>query len=97
MRPAADREEALFREALQRPEGPERDAFLNQACAGDQALRSRLEALLEAHESPDLFLEPQAVPPGNTTVRLPVTEKAGDKIGHYKLLQQIGEGRTPRL
>jgi serine/threonine protein kinase/Flp pilus assembly protein TadD len=25
-------------------------------------------------------------------INLPVTEKPGDKIGHYKLLQQIGEG-----
>jgi serine/threonine protein kinase len=25
-------------------------------------------------------------------ISLPVTEKPGDKIGHYKLLQQIGEG-----
>ena len=97
MKPADDREEVIFREALQRAKGPEREAFLDQACAGNKALRSRLEALLQAHESPDPFLEPHAVPAGNTTVRLPVTEKAGDKIGHYKLLQQIGEGRTPRL
>jgi serine/threonine protein kinase len=34
------------------------------------------------------------VPPETQTFTalLPVTEKAGDKIGHYKLLQQIGEG-----
>src|SRR5207253_1951965 len=29
---------------------------------------------------------------GATVVVTPVTEKPGDKIGHYKLLQQIGEG-----
>jgi hypothetical protein len=33
MKPADDREEALFREALQRAKGPEGEAFLNQACA----------------------------------------------------------------
>jgi eukaryotic-like serine/threonine-protein kinase len=31
-------------------------------------------------------------PRSTIDVRLPVSEKAGDKISHYKLLQQIGEG-----
>ena len=53
-----DREEVLFREALQRPKAPERDAFLDQACAGNPALRARLGALLRPHENPDPFLEP---------------------------------------
>ena len=59
MKPADDREETLFREARQRAKGPERDAFLNEACLGNQALHARLQALLQAHESPDPFLEPQ--------------------------------------
>ena len=70
MNAADDREEALFREALQRASGPERENFLNQACAGNPALRGRLEALLQAHESADPFLEPLAAAPDNATVRL---------------------------
>jgi len=36
---------------------------------------------------------PQPCGPGGTVVlTLPVTERAGDQIGRYKLLQQIGEG-----
>ena len=58
MKPADNREEVLFREARQRPRGLEREAYLDQACGGDEALRKRLEALLQAHESPDPFLEP---------------------------------------
>jgi len=92
MNAADEPQEVLFREVLQRATGPEREAFVNQACAGNEALRARLEALLQAHESPDPFLEPPAAPPNKATVRLPVTEKPGDKVGHYKLLQQIGEG-----
>ncbi len=77
----------LFREALKKAAGPERKAFLDGACAGDDALRARLEALLQAHESSDPFLEPQGALPGQTvTLCLPVTEKLGDRIGHYKLL-----------
>ena len=45
-----------MREALNRAKGPEREAFLNQACAGTGSLRARLAALLQAHESPDPFL-----------------------------------------
>jgi hypothetical protein len=37
--------------------------------------------------------EPAASPPGPTVhISIPLTEKPGDKIGHYKLLEQIGEG-----
>ena len=92
MNPADEREEVLFREALQRASGPVREAFLDQVCAGNPALRGRLEALLQAHESPDPFLEPLAGPPGSATVHLPPEEGPGTVIGHYKLLQQIGEG-----
>ena len=92
MKPADDREEVLFREALKRASGPEREAFLDQACAGDQTLRARLQALIEAHGSPDPFLEPQAAPPGSATVLLPPEEGPGTLIGRYKILEQIGEG-----
>ena len=102
MKPADDKEQVLFREALQRAKGAEREDYLDQVCAGNAALRARLAALLQAHESPDPFLEPPAgdflkelvIPLSQQTTALldPVTEKPGDKIGHYKLLQQIGEG-----
>ncbi len=92
MRPADDREEVLFREALQRAKGSEREAFLDGACAGNPALRARLEALLQAHESPDPFLEPQAAAPGDATVLLPPEEGPGTVIGRYKILEKIGEG-----
>ena len=92
MEPSDDREEGLFREALQRATGPEREAFLDRACAEDLALRGRLQALLQAHESPDPFLEPLAVPPADATAVLHPEEGPGSVIGRYKLLQQIGEG-----
>ena len=58
MKPAENSEEILFREARQRPKGPEREAYLDQACTGSEALRRRVAALLQAHENPDPFLEP---------------------------------------
>jgi eukaryotic-like serine/threonine-protein kinase len=73
----------------------ERSAYLDQACAGDVALRQRVEDLLRAHKQAENFLEaPPAGRDFRETMRLniPPTEKPGDMIGRYKLLQQIGEG-----
>jgi hypothetical protein len=88
-----DRELAVFSAARQLP-ARERGAFLDEACAGDAALRQRVEELLQAGEQAGAFLEsPAAVPPSGTVrpAAMP-TEKPGDCIGRYKLLQQIGEG-----
>src|SRR5512136_530249 len=83
-----ERIEAVFHQALEF--GPEaRAAFLAGACGGDAALLAKVQALLRAHETAEGFLPEQ--PKDGATVSI-VTEKAGDKIGHYKLLQQIGEG-----
>ncbi len=92
MERADDREESLFREALQRAQGPEREAFLNQACAGNAALHARLQALLQAHQSPDTLLEPLGPLPHKATVVLAPVEGVGTLIGRYKLLEKIGEG-----
>ena len=42
----------------------------------------------------DLTAQPAAAGPGKgaAVVTTPVTEKVGDRIGRYKLLQPIGEG-----
>jgi eukaryotic-like serine/threonine-protein kinase len=48
-------DETLFHLALAKP-AAERHAFLEQACAGDDALRQRVEDLLRSHETPDSFL-----------------------------------------
>jgi serine/threonine protein kinase/WD40 repeat protein len=84
---------AIFDAALQLP--PERRAdCVREACAGDEALRQRVEALLRAHEGAGQFMDSPAQGPMPETIALslPLSEKPGDKIGRYKLLQQIGEG-----
>src|SRR5262245_34966918 len=57
---AAMTEETLFAAALEQatPEG--RAAFLEEACAGDAALRRRVEALLASHDQAG-FLQTPAV------------------------------------
>jgi serine/threonine protein kinase len=91
----SEHEIEVFNVALELPVR-ERAEYLDKACAGDAALRQRIEELLQSSEASCACLEvPAAVSPGSgETVRLALipTEKPGDRIGRYKLLQQIGEG-----
>jgi formylglycine-generating enzyme required for sulfatase activity/dienelactone hydrolase/predicted Ser/Thr protein kinase len=88
------REETILEQALTFGSKEARLAYLQGACGGDERLCARVESLIEAHEAAGGFLKSRA---GGTngvaaTVLLPITEKPGDRIGRYKLLQQIGEG-----
>jgi eukaryotic-like serine/threonine-protein kinase len=87
-----DRDVTVFTEALQLP-ASQRAAYLDSACGGDAELRQRVEALLKGHDEVGDFLEHS---PHETTAQgkpgPPIGEKPGDRVGRYKLLQQIGEG-----
>src|SRR5688500_7282413 len=48
-------ERAVFIEALDRDTPADRAAYLDGACAGDPALRERVEALLRSHEEAGEF------------------------------------------
>ena len=89
------REETLYFAAAEMATPEMRAAFLERECAGDAALRVRVEDLLAKSKAAGAFfgdeLEAEAKGPTGTAIT-PITEKAGDTIGRYKLLQQIGEG-----
>jgi eukaryotic-like serine/threonine-protein kinase len=83
--------EKLFEAALER-EPSQRDAFLQEACVGDPALRRQLEALLASHEEAPSFLES----PSLKVVAL-LTENegrfmVGQRIGPYEVLRELGRG-----
>src|ERR1035438_10542590 len=94
-----EREVAIFNVA-RRLTGPEGAAYLDEACAGDAALRQRVDELLLVDEPAGDFLEKPAYgdsrasakPAGTIRLSASLSEKPGDRIGPYKLLQQIGEG-----
>jgi eukaryotic-like serine/threonine-protein kinase len=69
-----------------------RATYLDTACVGDALLRQRVEALLRAHELAGTFMGSPAVTSQPETISAMPTQKPGDRIGRYKLLQQIGEG-----
>jgi serine/threonine protein kinase/WD40 repeat protein len=104
MSESQDREIALFGAALELP-ADQRGAYLDQACVGDADLRQQVEALLRVHDDAGSFFDKLASVARPTSADgamsgsseaihlggIPV-EKTGDRIGRYKLLQQIGEG-----
>jgi eukaryotic-like serine/threonine-protein kinase len=83
--------EAVFLRALEIPSPQERAAYLQEACAGDDELRRRVERMLAAQPQLGSFLDQNAADIVLTTHQS-ATERPGSQIGPYKLLQQIGEG-----
>src|SRR5258708_38119985 len=91
-------ERDIFIAALQKEDPALRQAYLDEACAGQPELRQQVEHLLRLHEGAGSFLEKPAVDsaatgafPGAAEQAAPI-EALGAIIGPYKLLEQIGEG-----
>jgi WD40 repeat protein len=81
--------ETIFALAMEIADAKERAAFVERACVGDETLCREVEALLQADEGAGNFMKAtQVVSPTNA---IP-SEQPGDRIGRYKLLEQIGEG-----
>src|SRR6266702_3581939 len=83
----SNREKEIFEQALDITPTEERLRFLTSACGKDAVLLARVQALLRADESGESFL-----PERPKAAVVAITERAGDRIGRYRLLQQIGEG-----
>src|SRR3989449_7604880 len=82
----------LFHSALELDHG-DRDAFLSQACVGDNALRREVESLIKSHEQSGSFIEAPAA--DIATELLAQTESqlcSGQSIGFYKIVSLLGEG-----
>src|SRR4051794_4429020 len=83
-------EQTLFIEALEKSDPAERAAFLAGSCP-DEAMRLRIERLIQRHQQAGSFLEPTPGRPVET-IADPIAERPGTIIGPYKLMEQIGEG-----
>src|SRR5688572_7899633 len=82
--------ETIFGKAISIPKAGEREAYLDEACAGDAQLRGEVERLIQHHFRAGDFLEQPAVV-FETSPPLAV-ERAGTVIGPYKLMEEIGTG-----
>ena len=88
-------EERIFHFARDLVSPSARDEYLDQICAGDLALRERVEALLTVHDQEKSFLAsspdaPDAI--AETLDQKPCLPRPGHQIGRYKLMEQLGEG-----
>src|SRR3984957_13130855 len=88
-----DRTESIFSAAIALATAGERLAMLDRECAGDQALRGRVEALLRAHDRAGHLLD-RPVPRNleQTAGYIPGEQPGTIIAGRYKLLEVIGEG-----
>ena len=83
--------EAIFYAALERPPA-ERDAFLNQACEGDGALRREVRSLLDASGKTAGFLKDRIEAAAHKIDEDEKSEIIGREVGPYRLLNVLGEG-----
>jgi eukaryotic-like serine/threonine-protein kinase len=85
-------ERDIFIQVIQAADPAQGAALVQDLCGQDQALRQRVEALLDAHGRAVSFLESPPAGFAATADHRPISERPGAVIGPYKLLQQIGEG-----
>ncbi|HEX9282135.1 MAG TPA: protein kinase, partial [Candidatus Udaeobacter sp.] len=90
--PRLERVEEIFHGALEC--APDQlSAFLDKTCAGDKALRGKVEELLTAHRQAGSFIETPVA-----TLDTSIAENGqpgfliGQTIGHYEILEEIGRG-----
>jgi hypothetical protein len=98
------REEEVFDAARQLTDPAQREEFLERACDQDASLRERVEKLLSIHGHADeLFTEcisalrssadtPESPAAAADLAHGSEEEQPGARIGHYQILQKIGEG-----
>jgi serine/threonine protein kinase len=98
-------EDAIFFTALHLTDPEQRRVYLDQSCAGNPALRSLVEEMLASQEKAEQLLdrgraafvltsdEAAVAAPDQPAPDSKLEDKwIGAQVGHYKLLQRIGEG-----
>src|SRR5258708_22542170 len=95
--------ETILAEAVELESSADREAYLDKACAGESALRQRVERMVADHFRAGSFLEQPAAnlvatgeftptPEGARRETLGIAEGPGTVIGPYKPLEQIRVG-----
>jgi serine/threonine protein kinase len=82
-------EDAILNVARAIESSAARTAYLDQVCGDDTERRARIEARLAALVDDQRSLQYSGQ---SETIGQPVAETSGQRIGHYRLREQIGEG-----
>src|ERR1700683_1870741 len=90
--------DSLLQSVLERPPG-ERDGFLRQACAADEALERGVRSLLAAQQQAGIFLENPAIEEAARAIanqRNSTDERRdfaiGQTVSHYHIIGKLGGG-----
>jgi serine/threonine protein kinase/WD40 repeat protein len=93
-------ERTIFLNALDEDDPKRRRAYLDSVCAGNAALRDRIEALLRSHQEVDTFLEVPAVEQiiqddrGLAFLATCANPGSLGRLDHYEVLEIVGRGST---
>src|SRR5204863_9247765 len=86
-----DEVDKILQSVLERAPG-ERGAYLDEACAGDEQLRARVESVLAAHEQAGSLMKEPAFEAAGVFAPDADGLKAGARVGHYEILGPLGAG-----
>ena len=85
----------VYHAALARDES-QRAAFLNEACAGDEALRHEVASLLDRQEDAEGFLETAAFEMAANVLRKEhgqsLVDRQVERVGRYRVDRELGRG-----
>jgi serine/threonine protein kinase/Tol biopolymer transport system component len=83
---------SIFHSAIER-EPYERGPYLDDVCAGDEALRHEVEQLIKSHASAGSFIDAPAYERGAELLEVDAPQRrAGQSIGPYKIISLLGAG-----
>ena len=86
-----DRMWDIFHEAVDLPED-ERAVFLDEACKDNAELKDEVQALLASHERDGELPDPHAFAADLEIDEELATASAGQQIGAYRIVREIGQG-----
>lgn len=82
--------EKVLQTALDYPKS-ERVSFVDEACAGDEELKTEAISLLDAHDSATEFIEEPAIS-RDAHLLIGPDDAIGNSIGPYQIIERIGSG-----
>jgi serine/threonine protein kinase/Tol biopolymer transport system component len=90
------RVEQVYNAALER-KPDQREAFLEEACAGDDSLRKEVESLLACQSEAKGFIESPALEAAAQDLARDQSKQAslalaGRTLSHYRIIEKLGEG-----
>jgi WD40 repeat protein/serine/threonine protein kinase len=92
MNPPENEIKTVFGHAIEIEDAAARGAYLDRVCGTDPQFRAQVDTLLRAHQLAEGFLKKPAAQQVATLLDQSDLGGAATIIGHYKLLEKIGEG-----